>query len=70
MVYWKNMGTAERWMRALAGAAVLAAAWLAFGATGRALVVGASGAMLALTGAVGFCPACALLGRRSLKERT
>jgi hypothetical protein len=68
MVYWKNMGATERWARALAGAALLAGAYLLFGATTRALLLGGAGAMLALTGAVGFCPACALAGRRRVED--
>lgn len=69
MVYWKNMGAKERWARALVGAALLGGAYLLFGATARALLVGGSGAMLALTGAVGFCPACAMVGRRRVEDR-
>ena len=69
MIYWKNMGTTERWARAAVGVALLAGACMLFGATARALLLGGSGAMLALTGAVGFCPACALVGRRRVEDR-
>ncbi len=61
------------WERALrtAGALVLAAlaamAWAGSSATGFWLLT-AGAATLALTGIIGFCPACAMFGRQHPKE--
>ena len=63
MVYVKNVPGWERVLRVIAGAGALVAAPLLLGGwPGWAL--GASGAGLALSGLVGFCPACAMIGRR------
>ena len=64
MMYWKNMGRAEQWIRALGGVAMVAAGFVLFGGETRSWVWAASGVGLALSGAVGFCPACYLFGRR------
>jgi hypothetical protein len=61
------------WERALrtAGALVLAALaateWARNGSTGFWLLI-AGAATLALTGIIGFCPACAMLGRQRPEE--
>jgi hypothetical protein len=68
MVYVKNLPMWERSLRIGAGIAV--AAYGAFGMCGTGgWAVVALGAGAALTGVLGFCPACALAGRR-LKHRT
>ena len=64
MFYVKNVPAGERALRALMGIAILVAAVAYFGATPIGWGVGAMGAMAAVTGLVGFCPACALVGRK------
>ena len=60
----RNLPTWERAARLAAGALVALAAWRLLPA-GLATVAGlASAAMLAATAVAGFCPACALVGRR------
>jgi hypothetical protein len=66
MFYRKNVGVAERVLRAVAGGLMVIAAFILFGPTLRALALGSSGVFVILTGLVGFCPACAMLGRRQL----
>lgn len=68
MVYVKNLPWWERAMRIGAGAV---AAVYALTSVGGALewVILAAGAAVGLTGIFGFCPACALAGRR-LEKRT
>jgi DUF2892 family protein len=61
-----NVPPLERLVRILLGLAV--AAYAFFGLTQASLVVAALGLCVAATGLVGFCPACALAGRR-LKPR-
>jgi len=64
MFYVKNVRGWERAARVAMGVVFVAAAVAYFGATSTGWVVGAIGAMAAMTGLVGFCPACAMVGRR------
>jgi Protein of unknown function (DUF2892) len=64
MLYRKNLGTGEGWLRGIVGLGSAAAALLLIGATPLGWGLAASGAFLALTGVFGFCPACALVGRQ------
>lgn len=67
MLYRKNVGTVERWARLAAGASM--AVWgLAFADnTATGWLVAASGAGLALTSLFGWCPACAMVGRKPVE---
>jgi hypothetical protein len=63
MFYVKNVPGWERLARVLAGSLAVAFGLLALGgAPGVALALGAAG--VAASGLFGFCPMCALLGRR------
>lgn len=68
MFYVKNLPMWERSLRIGTGMAVAAYGALSMGGIWGWVVV-AGGAGAALTGLFGFCPACALAGRR-LKNRT
>lgn len=64
MWYQKNLPGWERGLRVAAGLAMaVCGLW---GLQGMALgwLLAASGAFVGLTGFVGFCPACAMAGRR------
>lgn len=63
MLYRKNMGSKESVARVLGGALIVACALSQIGMTPLGLVLAASGAITALTGLFGFCPACAMAGR-------
>ena len=63
MVYVKNVPAGERIMRVLVGAAAASAAVIVIGGTAGWLIA-ASAAGLVASGLFGFCPACALIGRR------
>ncbi len=65
MFYRKNLYRWEQWLRVAVGAATVIFGMTMGGAVGYGLA--AAGAMLAVTGVVGWCPACATVGRR-LKE--
>ncbi|RBP08220.1 DUF2892 family protein [Roseiarcus fermentans] len=69
MWYRKNVGGLERWSRLLAGAlmALCGAIGLKMSMLGI-LLVGA-GAFTAMTGLVGYCPACAVAGRKRPGDR-
>jgi Protein of unknown function (DUF2892) len=69
MVYAKNVPNWERVLRLVMGAVALAFAIANWGVSGLAVGVGIMGAVLAMTGLVGFCPMCALAGRKAGKAR-
>jgi hypothetical protein len=64
MLYVKNVPGWERAAGVAMGAGLLAASVLHFGPTPVGWGVGAIGAMAAMSGLLGFCPACAMVGRR------
>jgi len=64
MIYTKNVPTIERVLRALAGFALVALGLIAMRGTPLGYILAASGMVAVLTGFVGFCPMCALAGRR------
>ncbi|WP_062478574.1 YgaP family membrane protein [Variovorax boronicumulans] len=66
MLYVKNVPGWERALRIALGLAFAAMNWPA---NALAVAVGLMGAMLALTGLVGFCPMCAMVGRKLDKGR-
>jgi hypothetical protein len=63
MLYRKNVGMVERVVRILAGCSLMVGGYIVFGRSALAWVAGASGLIAIATGSVGFCPACAMLGR-------
>ena len=68
MLYRKNVGPLERGARLLAGAVIVAVSLTQLGFTPLGLVLAANGLILGLTGLFGFCPACALAGRRPVED--
>lgn len=67
MLYRKNLFSWEQVLRLAAGAAMIGGGliWLP-GWPGYLLA--AAGLGLALTGAFGYCPACALVGRKPIEK--
>lgn len=63
MVYVKNVPPAERVLRVVLGAAVAGAGIVMVGGAAGWLIA-ASSAGLVLSGLFGYCPACAMVGRR------
>ena len=64
MLYVKNVPGWERAIRLLMGVALIAASVAYFGSTMTGWVVGIAGAIAAMPGLLGFCPACAMVGRK------
>jgi hypothetical protein len=65
MFYRKNMGPKERAARLVAGGLMVV---FSFTLTGTLLVgLLAAGVMSAATAVVGFCPACAMVGRKPIE---
>lgn len=68
MFYVKNVPTWERVLRVMAGLAVAAWSVLALGGL-WATVLALAAAGMVLSGLFGFCPACAMVGRKLNKAR-
>ncbi|WIT12792.1 DUF2892 domain-containing protein [Paucibacter sediminis] len=65
----RNLPHWERALRILMGLLMGGAVFMGwFGAGPLSWMAGAAAATLASTALVGFCPACAMLGRRALKN--
>jgi ABC-type transport system involved in multi-copper enzyme maturation permease subunit len=63
-IYARNVPTAERVLRALAGLVVALVGILEGGTAASSALAAIVGVLIAATGFVGFCPACYLMGRR------
>jgi len=68
MSYRKNMGSREGWARVIGGALIVACSLTQIGLTPLGSVLAMSGVLTALTGLLGFCPACAMAGRKPLED--
>jgi hypothetical protein len=68
MFYVKNVPTWERALRVVIGLAAVAWSVLALGGWSGALAA-LSAAGIVLSGLFGFCPACAMVGRKLDKAR-
>jgi Protein of unknown function (DUF2892) len=64
MFYIKNVPSWERTLRVVAGVATIAYGLFGLKGTLVGYLVAASGVIIILTGFTGFCPMCALAGRR------
>lgn len=61
-LYRKNIRQCEQWSRVLAGVSMVVAAVAVASVLGKAALLG-GGAFMVATGFVGWCPACAMIGR-------
>ncbi len=68
MFYLKNVPQIERVVRGVLGALLLAYAVINWDDASVGSVLAATGGAMVLTGLVGFCPICAMVGRRLDKE--
>jgi hypothetical protein len=64
MLYIKNVPGWERAVRGAMGVGLVVAAVAHFGSTPMGWGVGTMGAMAVMSGLLGFCPACAMVGRK------
>jgi hypothetical protein len=67
MFYRKNIYHWEQWSRLVVGIAMAGLAMVFVGGV-PGYMIAAMGIGIAVTGVIGWCPACAMIGRR-LKER-
>ena len=68
MFYRKNVGSKERVGRLVAGGAMMLCGLVGLQASPLGWLLAASGVVTVSTGVVGYCPACAMVGRRPVKE--
>jgi hypothetical protein len=64
MFYRKNLAGWERALRAAAGVAMVGCGLVALQGLAVGYLIAAAGVLVAATGFLGFCPACAMAGRR------
>ncbi|QDQ26444.1 DUF2892 domain-containing protein [Chitinimonas arctica] len=64
MFYVKNVPNWERALRSILGVIALAFAAMNWGSSSLTMGIGITGAILAMTGLIGFCPMCAMVGRK------
>ena len=64
MIYAKNVPNWERVLRMVMGIAALLFALMNWGTSNLAVAAGAIGAVVAMTGLIGFCPMCLMVGRK------
>ena len=64
MLYRKNLPAWERAMRVVGGAAMVACGLLGLAGMPIGYLIAGAGLVTALTGFVGFCPMCAMVGRK------
>ena len=70
MFYRKNLYGWEQAMRVAAGLGLAAFALIAMSGSTWGYALAGGGAVLALTGVLGFCPMCAMAGRRPVSGST
>lgn len=68
MFYTKNVPGWERVLRSVIGIAGIGFAIVSWGGSMLAVSAGIAGAMMAMTGLFGFCPMCAMMGRKLTKK--
>ena len=64
MFYRKNLPGWERAVRVLGGMAVIARGLLGYSDMPTGYLIAGAGVVLLMTGFFGFCPMCAMVGRR------
>ena len=64
MLYRKNLPGWERAMRVVGGAAMIAYGFLGLPGPPIGYLIAGAGAVTVMTGFFGFCPMCAMAGRR------
>jgi hypothetical protein len=67
MFYRKNVGIKERIARAVGGGLMIICGLTAFAGTPMGWTLLASGVITIGTGLFGFCPACSMIGRKSVE---
>lgn len=69
MFYRKNVGSKERLARLIAGILMVLCGLFGLQASLLGLLVAGVGVVTLLTGAFGYCPACAASGRKPIEKQ-
>jgi len=69
MFYRKNVGNKERIARLAAGCLMVLCGLVGLQASPLGLLVAAAGVVSTVTGLFGFCPACAMVGRKPVDSK-
>ncbi|MCX7315193.1 MAG: DUF2892 domain-containing protein [Hyphomicrobiales bacterium] len=67
MFYQKNLALWERTVRVVAALAMIACGLIGLQGLAIGYLIAAAGVFVAVTGVFGYCPACAMAGRRLTK---
>lgn len=67
MFYTKNLSALERLIRLAVGIVALVYVYQNWGISNYGVGVGLVAAMLAMTGMFGYCPMCAMVGKKTIK---
>lgn len=70
MFYRKNVGSKEGIVRVVGGVLMASGSLALIGTTPLGWVLAGSGAGMVLTGLFGYCPACAMVGRKPVEPGT
>jgi hypothetical protein len=68
MFYAKNVGLKERIVRTAGGAIMILCGVVGLQLSPLGLLLAGAGAVTIVTGLVGFCPACAMVGRKPVER--
>ena len=68
MFYKKNVSSKERFARLIGGLLMIACGLVGLKASPLGLLVACVGVVTLVTGAVGYCPACAVGGRKPIEK--
>ena len=69
MFYRKNVSGKERAARLVGGGLMVLCGLVGLQASMLGILVAGAGVVSAVTGLVGFCPACAMVGRKPLEDK-
>ena len=69
MFFAKNVPVVERWIRTALGIGMLYAGIFTLKGMPMGYLIAASGLIAVATGFMGFCPMCAMVGRKLDKEK-
>ena len=69
MWFRKNVGGSERSARLIGGGLMIACGIIGLHASMLGLLLSCAGVVTIATGLFGYCPACAMAGRRPLSEK-
>jgi hypothetical protein len=68
MFYARNVGSKERIVRTVGGVIMILCGAVALRLSPLGLLLGGAGVVTIVTGLVGFCPACAMVGRKPVER--